>query len=163
MAREWSGIDALRMDKFLYLMRCYVREGFERVSKDQWADEELLGGYLKILDAVPLNATNGKIPNGMRFHVIELYVDELDKVDNTRTAPLEAVLEPLRKLGRESTVKVVRERVAEALKDERLLDWQNVRSDESGDDEVVDDEQREIPAVGDDGSDDDDEFGGFGD
>ena len=42
MAREWSGIDALRMDKFLYLVRCYVGKGFEVVSAKQWGDAGLI-------------------------------------------------------------------------------------------------------------------------
>ena len=87
MAREWSGIDALRMDKFLYLVRCYIGKGFEyaRGSRDQaWADEGLLEEYLAILEDVSLNLNNGKIPNGIRYHVVDIYVDELDKIDVER-------------------------------------------------------------------------------
>ena len=168
MAREWSGIDALRMDKFLYLARCYINQGFERVSKQKWKDEALLQEYLKILEITPLNATNGKIPNGIRFHVIEIYVDELDKVDVSRTAPLEVVLQPLKKLANDSFTKAVRERANEALKDERLSDWQNVRSDDSEEDDVKDGDQPRPRAADaaidfDIAEEDDAEFGGFGD
>lgn len=158
MAREWSGIDALRMDKYLYLVRCYVGKGFEVMSARQWADEELLEKYLAVLEETPLNARDVRILNGMRFHVVDLYVDELDKVDGERSAPLEKILGPVRKLGRDSVTKPVGKRVKEALDDERLQDWQGLRSEEGSDSESV--EGNEIMA---DADDDDDEFGGFDD
>jgi ribosomal RNA-processing protein 1 len=138
IAREWSGIDALRMDKFLYLVRCYVGKGFEVVKKKEWEDEELIDAYLDILAAVPLNASEPKIPNGLRYHVIDVYVDELDKVDTERNAPLEKMLEPLKELGEKSLTKPVKLRVKEALEDERLQDWKSEREqdiDEGNDDE----------------------------
>ena len=128
MAREWGGIDALRMDKFLYLVRCYVNQGFVRVSRQQWSDEELLDDYLEILSAWPLNVKDPKIPNGLRFHVIDIYVDELDTADSKQQAPLDKVLDPLRNLGKHSMTRAIRERVKEALADERLSDWQAPRS-----------------------------------
>jgi ribosomal RNA-processing protein 1 len=127
IAREWGGIDALRMDKFLYLVRCYVSKGFEVVKKKEWEDEELIDAYLEILAAVPLNASEPKIPNGLRYHVIDVYVDELDKVDTERNAPLERVLVPLKELGENCLTKPVKLRVKEALEDERLQDWKGER------------------------------------
>lgn len=152
MGREWGNIDALRMDKYLYLVRCYVNKGFEKVAKGGWEDEELMEGYLKLLEATPFDARDHKIPNGLRYHIIDIYVDELDKVDTERNAPLETLLQPLRKLGKESPTKAVRLRVKEASQDGRLSDWtgENADKESSGDEEQV--------AGSDDG-----EFGGFGD
>jgi ribosomal RNA-processing protein 1 len=127
IAREWAGIDALRMDKFLYLVRCYVGKGFEVVRKKEWEDEDLIDAYLEILAAVPLNPSEQKIPNGLRYHVIDVYVDELDKVDTERNAPLEKMLEPLKELGEKSLTKPMKLRVKEALEDERLQDWKSER------------------------------------
>lgn len=168
MAREWGGIDALRMDKFLYLARCYINQGFERVSKQQWSDETLLKDYLKILEATPLNTSNGKIPNGIRFHVLEVYVEELDKVDTKRTVPLEVVLQPLKSLARGSQTKAIRERASEVLNDERLSDWQNIRSEDSEQGLTENGNQPRASAanLGEDSEtseEDDAEFGGFGD
>lgn len=167
MAREWGGIDALRMDKFLFLVRCYVSQGFERVNKRQWGDRDLLERYLDILESVPFNATDAKIPNGLRYHVMELYVDELDKADTKRTAPLEEILRPLRKLGKESSAKAVRERVREALSDERLKDWQGVHAvDEASDaaSEANDHDGVEVGrSLNEDAQEADAEFGGFDD
>ncbi|KAK5123171.1 hypothetical protein LTR85_003369 [Meristemomyces frigidus] len=167
MAREWSNIDALRMDKYLYLVRCYVGKGFAKVARNGWSEEELLEEYLKILEAVPLDARDHKIPNGLRYHVIDIYVDELDKVDTDRNAPLEKILQPLRRLAKDTRTKPVAKRVQEVLKDERLSDWKNERTAEDGEEaeQEMDDPEHEASgtagAAGDDG--DDDEFGGFDD
>ena len=137
IAREWSGIDALRMDKYLYLVRCYVGKGFECVKKREWEDEELLEAYLEVLASVPLNVADLKIPNGVRYHVVDIYVDELEKVDRERNAPVEKILVPLRRLGEKSVTKAVRLRVQEALKDERLQGWKCERTKDTND-EIVD-------------------------
>lgn len=161
IAREWGGIDALRMDKYLYLVRCYVQEGFQYVRRKGWA-EKLLGEYLEVLEGVAFNVRDARIPNGLRYHVIDLYVDELDKADVEDEAPVERVLEPMRKLGKESMTKTVRKRVGEALDDERLVDWKARREIEQ------EDSEEEVDGEGMDGvkggeADENDDFGGFDD
>ena len=73
-----------------------------------------------------------KIPNGLRYHVIEIYTDELDQIDTPRSGslPIDALLTPLRILGVESPTKAVRLRVNGALEDERLADWNNLEQAE---------------------------------
>jgi ribosomal RNA-processing protein 1 len=39
MQREWPGIDRLRMDKFMSLVRCFVAEAFTYCAKRQWPAE----------------------------------------------------------------------------------------------------------------------------
>ncbi len=170
MAREWGGIDALRMDKFLYLVRCYVNQGFVRVSRQQWSDEELLDDYLEVIAAWPLNVSDPKIPNGIRFHVIDLYVDELDKADGKHMAPLDKVLEPLRNLGKHSLTKAIRDRVNEALSDGRLDDWKGVRAQDVQDSGEHDSDQSDLAArppekasEDEDEVEEDDDFAGFDD
>lgn len=166
MAREWGNIDALRMDKYLYLVRCYVSKGFAKCATDEWQDEQLLDGYLKILGAVPLNPRDPKVPNGVRYHVIDIYVDELDKVDTARNVPLDKVLGPLRRLGVETITKTVRSRAQEALEDERLSNW----AGEGEEDEEDEDAQAQNGSTNSTDADagtgennEDEEFGGFGD
>lgn len=129
MAREWLGIDVLRMDKFLYLVRCYVRAGWRQFARRGWRaeDEAQLEAYLQVLGNIPLNPEDGKIPNGMRYHVIDIYIDELDMVDEKREGkmPLELLLKPLRLIRNESPTKSIRLRAQEALNDERLRVWNN--------------------------------------
>jgi ribosomal RNA-processing protein 1 len=73
-----------------------------------------------------------KVPDGMRYHVIDVYVDELDRADAARAGevPIAVVLGPLRRLGKESLNKVVRAKVEEALRDERLKDWLGEEAEE---------------------------------
>ncbi len=158
MAREWGGIDALRMDKFLYLVRCYVGKGFEYVRGVGWEDEKLVEEYLVILQEGPLDLHDGKIPNGLRYHVTDIYVDELDKADTGRNAPLDMMLAPLRRLGKESLTKAVRKRVGEALDDERLKDWVNAGAETEAEDEDAEATEQSTNDVD---GDDDDEFRGF--
>ncbi|KAI9834230.1 MAG: hypothetical protein M1819_003068 [Sarea resinae] len=131
MAREWNGIDVLRMDKFLLLVRTYLNASFRYLQRRGWADVKTIEAYTTILSSTPLNPTDGKIPNGLRYHVIDIYVDELDKVDRPRSGdmPLERLLEPLRKLEKESATKAVRQRTRETLTDDRLADWTKEEED----------------------------------
>lgn len=152
MSREWSGIDALRMDKFLYLVRCYVQEGFQYVRRAGW-DEDVVEAYMGILEATPFEARDIRIPNGLRYHVVDLYVDELDKADEDSAAPVEKLMAPMRKMGKSSPNKAARKRVAEALDDKRLSNWKNRRDIGSESGEEDEDEEE----------DDDGEFGGFDD
>lgn len=161
IAREWGSIDALRMDKYLYLVRCYVQEGFQYVRRKGW-NGELLEEYLEVLEGVAFDVKDARIPNGLRYHVIDLYLDELDKADVDNEAPVEKVLEPMRKLGKDSLNKTVRKRVTEALDDERLSDWtgrREVEEESEGDEE----DGEAMDGVNGNAANGDDDFGGFDD
>ncbi|QDS74491.1 hypothetical protein FKW77_006957 [Venturia effusa] len=125
MSREWGGIDVLRMDKFLYLVRQYLNASFSFFARSGWKDTTRLDEYMTVLSTTPLHPTEKRIPNGIRFHVIDVYVDELEKVDEETEAemPVETLLEPLRVLVRESPTKLVRNKVKEALEDDRVKAW----------------------------------------
>lgn len=125
MAREWNGIEVLRMNKFLFLVRQYLAASFRFLSKQNWSNTSAIEAYLHILSDTPLNPNEAKIPNGMRYHVLDVYVDELDKVDAYREGkmPLELLLRPVRTIEKESRTKAVRKRAKEALDDERLVNW----------------------------------------
>ncbi|KAF2804830.1 nucleolar protein-like protein NOP52 variant [Mytilinidion resinicola] len=131
MAREWGNIDALRMNKFLYLIRQYLFASFRYLSRHGWANTSTITGCMHVLAATPLNSTDPKIPNGLRYHVLDIYVDELDRVDADREGkmPLEALLAPVRALDMESKTKAVRKSAREVLTDERLKNWNKVEED----------------------------------
>ena len=114
-----------RMDKFLYLVRCYLQASFQHFAKKGWSDSKGLDDYINVLAETPLNPTDPKVPNGLRMHVVDVYVDELDKVDSKREGklPLDKLLAPVKALSEESPMKSIRKHVREALGDERLQNW----------------------------------------
>lgn len=63
-----------------------------------------------------------RIPNGIRFHVIDIYLDGLEKVDKETEAemPVETLLEPLRAVVTDSPTKIVRNKVKEVLEYDRV-------------------------------------------
>ncbi|EME88883.1 uncharacterized protein MYCFIDRAFT_26930 [Pseudocercospora fijiensis CIRAD86] len=144
ISREWGSIDSLRMDKYLYLIRCYVNKGFEVCAKKKW-DEDFVHQYLEVLEADggPLSLRDMKVPNGLRLHVLDIWLDELQKVDEHRQAPIDKIMAPISKLKTGSMVKSVRERAGESFDDNRLLDGKAWRPE---------DEEEEEPDAG---------FGGF--
>jgi ribosomal RNA-processing protein 1 len=114
-----------RMDKFLYLVRQYLNASFSYFAKSGWKDTKRLDEYMDVLATTPLNPTEKRIPNGIRYHVIDIYVDELETVDEGTKAdmPVEILLAPLRTLIKDSPTKIVRERVKEVLDDDRVRAW----------------------------------------
>lgn len=115
----------VRMDKFLYLVRVFLGATLAFFAKFSWKNEEELKSYISVLEETPFNPRDLKIPDGMRYHCLDVYVDELDKVDEKRSGemPLETLLQPIQKLGKTTLSKSVRERVKETLEDDRLKDW----------------------------------------
>jgi ribosomal RNA-processing protein 1 len=113
------------MDKFLYLVRQYLSASFSYFAKSAWKDTKCLDEYMDILASTPLNPTEKRIPNGIKYHVIDIYVDELEKVDEETEAemPVETLLAPLRSMVKESPTKIVREKVKEVLEDDRVRAW----------------------------------------
>lgn len=68
-----------------------------------------------------MSARDAKVPVGLRLHVLDVWVDEFEKVDVERIAPVEKVIEPVRKLSKDSLVKSVRTRAREQAEDDRLV------------------------------------------
>ncbi|POS87138.1 hypothetical protein EPUL_001500 [Erysiphe pulchra] len=121
MQREWTNIDVLRMEKFLLLTRRYLAASFEVLKKYKWK-EELVQEMLLLLSEIPCNAVELRIPNGMRYHIIDIYVDELERLgflEDESEAPVEKLLEPLKNLAKSPT-KTVRLKAKETLEDKRL-------------------------------------------
>jgi ribosomal RNA-processing protein 1 len=124
MARDWTNIDVLRMEKFLLLTRRMLGAHFGLLKEEGWEGKRV-EAHLGVLEMWPLNVGDVKLPNGMRYHVIDIYVDELERMGALEEGkdgevPLEKLLEPLRKLRLDSPTKAVRMKCKEALEDERL-------------------------------------------
>ena len=166
LCREWINIDSLRLDKYLWLARFVVREGLvvcaERAGgtgPDTDADtreenkDSILALHNSTLTSTVLHPTDQRIPNGLRYHVLDVYVDELSRARETRMARnstgdggggtkekneggtpqidtdeetrtfLQTLLLPISQLTAASPTKTVRNRAKECLSDERLWEW----------------------------------------
>lgn len=136
MQREWTNIDVLRMEKFLLLTRRYLGATFKVLEKGKWV-ESLVDDHLSLLKEIPLNVEDPRVPNGMRYHVIDLYIDELERVGVLEEDEnvVERLLAPLRDLAKSSPTKPVRTKCKEALVDERLPGNQKEESAEKVDEE----------------------------
>jgi ribosomal RNA-processing protein 1 len=154
IAREWGSIEALRLDKYLYLIRQYVAASFRYLSKENWGNTEEIERYMSILEETPLSPGDKKIPNGMRYHVLDVYVDELERVggDKWEVETLEKLMGPVVRLQKESRDKAIRKAAAETLGDDRLKVWRG---------EIVED--AEMKEGSEDGEDEDAEWGGIED
>ncbi|KAK4097402.1 Nop52-domain-containing protein [Parathielavia hyrcaniae] len=108
MAREWTGVDVLRMDKFLLLVRRVVGAGFGWMRKGSGEKKEKSGNGSGVSDWDPSKVDDilgllgewpfsleeearieqeseegepltQKIPAGLRLHVLDIWVDEAEK------------------------------------------------------------------------------------
>jgi ribosomal RNA-processing protein 1 len=150
------------MDKFLYLVRVYLYASFRHFSHRGWRDTEGLDAYIDILSATPLDARDTKIPNGLRYHVIDIYVDELARLWEVGKdkMPTEVLLRPLRNLGKKSLTKTIRERVKEALEDERLKE---ILGDDADEQTAQNPTEKPTPAKSTGNSEDEDDWVGIED
>ncbi|KAM6978451.1 uncharacterized protein rrp1 [Tautogolabrus adspersus] len=76
--REWTGIDRLRMDKFLQLVRFMFRRMFELLKKKNW-DSSVVSRFLELL-TTQLLQSGSEAPSGLQFHILDLYMSELAAV-----------------------------------------------------------------------------------
>ncbi|KAI9036414.1 ribosomal RNA processing 1 family protein [Aspergillus affinis] len=235
IGRDFHSLDRLRLDKYLFLIRCYVGVAFEVFvkgaktqtqteetnkkrkrqdaggkkeknkrskgkKKAQAADEEEeeeeedgtangsaqgkwadLESYLSIIEEGPLCPINFDPdqpaadekkdyvpmphgPDGLRYHIMDIWIDEVEKVlefdeeaDDEEEpkerkpkgdVPMDLLLRPIEKLRTDCPYKPVRTRATETLNDDRLVEWGFKTRPVQEDD---DDEESEI------------EWGGFDD
>ncbi len=81
--REWGNMDKYRVDKFYTLARMYMHEIFKYMATRNWN----LGIIRLFNDAMFEEVLNQK-PNGLRYHLIDIVVDELAKVNAKAPKPL---------------------------------------------------------------------------
>jgi len=125
ISREWNGVDVLRMDKFLLLVRRYLASSFRYLHARKW-EKDLVGRFMDLLRETPLSPKDMKVPNGLRYHLIDIYVDELEKLkpEEMKTPlPVATLLSPFEELMLASPIKLVRAKSKELLCDGRLADW----------------------------------------
>jgi ribosomal RNA-processing protein 1 len=147
MSREWSHMESLRLDKYLYLIRQYLNAAFTFLSKNKWKSS-VVEEWNKIVEEVPLETKDMKIPNGLRYHVMDIWVDELEKIGGEEWAKeakrdtLETLMVPVEKMAKEGKMKPLRAAAKESLADERLRAWRG-QEDEPVAEPEEDDEEAE--------------------
>jgi ribosomal RNA-processing protein 1 len=148
MSREWSHIEALRLDKYLYLIRRYLNASFEFLAKRKWK-KSVIEEWNQILEETPLHPKDMKVPNGLRYHVLDIWVDELRKVSGdkwekeTGSETLELLVQPVEKMKTEGALKVLRNAAKETLSDETLQSWRGIEVEKENSEEESDDEEME--------------------
>ena len=79
-----------------------------------------------------MSAYDGKVPDGVRYQVLDVWVDGLMECDGWDEA---AMMGPIQILSLEGNTKVIKRRAVEVLRDERLGDLQEVGgSSQNGED-----------------------------
>lgn len=174
MAREWVGIDHHRLDKFLLLVRRVLFNQLKRIKESDY-DRDLVAAYLSALKASPLSGDK-KVPTGIPYHLVDIYVDEVEKVmfedieedeDDEEaeekqkivdSTPLTELIEPFVILSKEAMLKTLREKIKEdVLHDERIQTWGAVVKEEVEENDEDDEDQEE----GHEEDDSEDEWRGF--
>lgn len=128
MVREWTNIDRLRMDKYLLLCRYMFRASLMRLAASNFAAKQV-AELNRIHEATPLNAPDKKVPNGLRYHILDIFVDELHEVrgktgqDAMSTETIVELLQPVVELRTKSPTSPVRKRATQTLSDDILKEW----------------------------------------
>ncbi|KAM8816362.1 ribosomal RNA processing protein 1 homolog B isoform 2-T2 [Rhynchonycteris naso] len=78
MNREWKGTNRLHLDKYYMLIRLVLRESFEVLKRNGW-EESQIKVFLDVLMKEVLHPES-QSPNGVKFHFIDIYLDELSRV-----------------------------------------------------------------------------------
>jgi hypothetical protein len=113
--REWGNVDKHRVDKFYTAVRFMISEAYKYMSKRNWN----IGIIQLFNDAIyneGLAAETPGLTNGLRYHLIDICIDELAKVNRESALPLtEATfldcLEPFFGLAQRAVDKNVQQRV----------------------------------------------------
>ncbi|KAK2412898.1 ribosomal RNA processing protein B [Trifolium repens] len=94
MRREWSGIDALRLDKFYLLIRRFVSKTFSLMNKNSW-DLEFVKLIMNCLDDATFSAEDKLLQgNGVNYHVASVFVEELTPFLPVKSSVLEVLFKP---------------------------------------------------------------------
>ena len=98
-----------------------MNAAFAYLGRLSWP-ADMTSDYLQIVQEILLEA-QGKVGDGLRYHILDVWVDELDKVDEERKAPLKDILSVIVNTKTGGRTKVLRSRADDVLADERLDDW----------------------------------------
>ncbi|KAL1121976.1 hypothetical protein AAG570_003384 [Ranatra chinensis] len=74
MSQAWFGIDSFRLDKFMMLLRRFLRQCFDYLSRQGWKKRQVTTFSDDLSNSLRM------APTGMNLHIAELYLEELAKI-----------------------------------------------------------------------------------
>lgn len=83
LRREWGNMDKYRIDKFYTLTRFLLQECFKYMAKRHWSL-----GIIRLFNDTIFEEVLSKTPNGIRFHLIDITIEELAAVNANAPMPL---------------------------------------------------------------------------
>ncbi|KAI8068698.1 hypothetical protein BC940DRAFT_237722 [Gongronella butleri] len=138
---EWHGLDRIRTDKYLLLFRRQIYYSFVWLAQQNW-DQELVEAYTTCLLEEPLHPKDRSKPDGIKFHILDLYLDELNKVieqqqeelddDDELAVPMGQLTRPLYVLSTDDMNKITRRKCKQLVRD---YEQQMEEQDDDEDDE----------------------------
>lgn len=90
MRREWSGIDGLRLDKFYLLIRRFVNSFFGFLKKKGWG-LDVVERFMRVFVEKGFLADDNFLGNGVNYHVVSVFVEELKGFLPVKEAALEVI------------------------------------------------------------------------
>lgn len=143
MRREWSGIDALRLDKFYLLIRRFVSKSFSLMNKNSW-DLEFVKVIVNCLDDATFASSDKLLQGkGVNYHVASVFLDELTPFLPVKVSVLEVLFKPFFTVMGKLPDKVLLGKIKIGLFDvllkngKKLLEIKKSGGDEGGDGDVV--------------------------
>ncbi|KAL5804464.1 hypothetical protein ACOSQ3_031264 [Xanthoceras sorbifolium] len=145
MRREWTGIDALRLDKYYLLIRRFLHYFFVILRKCCW-DLEILKKLMGGLIDNSLLADDKFHGNGVNYHIVSIFIDELRPFLPLKREVLEELFGPFVSVMGKVKDKVLVGKIKSCIFDvllkrgSGLLEVKKSGKDEvgdSGDDDVV--------------------------
>jgi hypothetical protein len=81
--REWGNVDKHRVDKFYTAVRLMLSEAYKYMAKRYWNM-----GIVRLFNDVLYEEALSRTPNGLRYHIIDICVEELAKVNKEAAVSL---------------------------------------------------------------------------
>ncbi|XP_033758587.1 ribosomal RNA processing protein 1 homolog A-like isoform X2 [Pecten maximus] len=85
-AREWDVLDKWRVDKFMTLVRKMLHQTLLFLKNKKWR-RNILTEFTSILSSHVMSPDNEKIPQGLRIHLADVYLAELENVGAEQLSP----------------------------------------------------------------------------
>ena len=124
MVTNWSVIPSLRLDKYLYLVRVMISHSFVYLAKLSWP-EDLLNAWTGVIMGQGechgvLDAKDGKVGDGLRYHVLDVWIDGLMEEESWEVGVENGVMKSVEVVSTAGATKTLRDRAKLVVSDERL-------------------------------------------